>query len=49
MTTDCITHRDAAHFEVTPVRRELVEAAVAAIAYVLLLPGAALVMSLLTA
>jgi hypothetical protein len=50
MTTDCIiTHREAVHFEATQIRRELVEGVIAAAAIVLLLPGAALLMSALSA
>lgn len=49
MTTDCITHHQAVRFDVTPLRRELVEAVIAGAAIILLLPGAALVMSALTA
>lgn len=49
MTTATFTHHDHAPLHIAPIRREIVEAGIAAVAFILLLPGAALLMSVLTA
>ena len=49
MTTDYVTHFDRAAVRIPRPSRDVVEAAIGAVAYVLWLPGAALLMSVLTA
>jgi hypothetical protein len=50
MTTFTVQHEHfVRHARVNPIRREWMEAAVAGIAFVLLLPGASLLMSVLQA
>ena len=48
MTTECITHYDFADHREAADHRELIAAAVTAVGFVLLLPGAALLMAFLT-
>ena len=49
MTTDYVPHFDRAAGRLSRPSRAVLEAAIAAVAYVLLLPGAALLVSVLAA
>ncbi|WP_293677791.1 hypothetical protein [uncultured Phenylobacterium sp.] len=49
MTTDCIDHYDLTDHREAADHRELIAAAITTVGFVLLLPGAAFLMSLLNA